>query len=182
MSAIMTHLQLHQAFQYILWHQVSKNAQEIAAHQKKMAADRLFWGPVLISGFRHLANDRLRVELCSTATQDPLGARSSVLAGATELEHVTSEFFAATALTMIDEERRPEKQADYENLVFCAELVRNFDPASTLTEADLLRLLDALACTLLFHPRFFDESQRGPMMASFADEVVQDILGAWPED
>lgn len=178
----MTHLQLHQAFQYILWHRVSKDAQEITAHQKRITADRLFWGPVLVSGFRHLANDRLRVELCSTATQDLLRATSSVLAGATELEHVTSEFFAATALTMIDEERRPGKQADYENLVFCAELVRYFDPACALTEANLLRLLDALTFTLLFHPNFFDESQRGPMMASFADEVAQDILGAWPED
>lgn len=178
----MTHLQLHQAFQYILWHQVTKDAKKIAAHRKTIAADRPFWGPVLVSGFRHLANDRLRVELCSTATQDLLRATSNVLAGATELDHVTGEFFAAIALTMIDEVHRPEKQADYENLVFCAELVRNFEPQSTLTEADLSRLLDALAFTLMFHPNFFDESQRGPMMANFAEDVAQDILGAWPED
>lgn len=182
-----THHELHREFQLIVHHALLKKADLVAADKRKLLREREVWGPALVSAFRHLARDRLRVALCSRDRDDLAWVAGESAAGRapSSLEGLPDESFARLVFATIDEARWEEAKDDFARVKACVRTVQSHGhgnpAAASLTGRQMFDLLEGLVFTLTFHPSFFDESRRENMIALMADRVAEDLLGAWPE-
>ncbi len=142
------------------------------------------WKPALISAYRHLAEDRMRVETCANSTHDLLQFTQNALSGQLQLHisQTSPDEFAHLVFSNLKDECKITFKADFERVKQCITLTQTHSPdnASGLTLTDMWCLLKGLAFTLLYHPTFFDESRRENMIALMADRVVEDVNGPWP--
>lgn len=186
MKKTYTHLELHQEFQKLVWNKMLHKKIKIALGKFKIASAEEVWIPALVSAFNYLAQDRLRVALCSyylnnlTRLLPDIGNDQAPQ----EFADVSDEFFAKLVFTTIDEERWKANESNFERVKQCVQIVRRYEqaPQGGLKLEETFTLLDGLVFTLLFHPTFFDESRRENMVALMADQVAEDVLGEWPED
>jgi hypothetical protein len=181
-----THLELHQEFQKLVWNKMLHKRIKIALGKFKTASAEDVWTPALVSAFNYLAQDRLRVALCSYYLNDLSRLLSAVgnAQAPQDFADVSDEFFAKLVFTTIDEERWKANESNFEQVKQCVQIVRRYEqaPQAGLKLEETFALLDGLVFTLLFHPTFFDESRRENMVALMADQVAEDVLGEWPEN
>ncbi len=179
-----THLQLHEKFQHIVQHALSDDAEKMKAIKFLFSQEPQIWKSALISAYCHLAEDRMRVDLCANAKHDLFQFTQNALAGNLpfHISQTSPDEFANLVFSNLKDECKITLKADFERIKQCISLAQTHGPESGagLTLSDMWCLLKGLAFTLLYHPTFFDESRRENMIALMADRVVEDLNGPWP--
>ncbi len=178
-----THLQLHEKFQHIIHHALSDDAEKMKEIKLLFSQEPQIWKLALISAYRHLAEDRMRINQCANAKHDLFQFTQNTLAGNLEfhISQTSPDQFANLVFSNLRDECKITMKADFERVKQCITLAQTHGTESVtgLTLSDMWCLLKGLAFTLLYHPTFFDESRRENMIALMADRVAEDLLGPW---
>jgi hypothetical protein len=181
-----THLSLHKAFQRIIHRALGDTPEETRENDAILNKEPQVWNPAFICAYRHLAEDRLRVERNSYYLNNLLQVSQGEL---TENDHLnilktSPDSFANLVFSNLKDECKITMAADFERVKQCVALVQthNTGAAVVLTPLETLTLLKGLTFTLMYHPTFFDESRRENMITLMAYQVAENILGPWPND